>query len=95
MAVTRVGGSIEMTATGDAVTGRLFIIGINFQGTGLTAGQRVLVQDTGGSTIVDYLTEGTSDNADMLGGRAGKFYDGVKIAAGTVGGTWVLTVILG
>jgi hypothetical protein len=95
MAVTRSGSSIEMTATADAVTSRLFIVGLNFQGTGLTAGQRLLIQDTGGSTIVDYITEGTSDNGDLLGGREGKWYDGIQIAAGTIAGTWKLSVILG
>jgi hypothetical protein len=95
MAVTRSGASIAMTATADAVTGRLYIVGLNFQGTGLTAGQRLLIQDTGGSTIADYITEGTSDNADLLGGREGKWYDGIQIASGTVAGAWVLSVILG
>lgn len=95
MAVTRLSNAIEMTATGDAVTGKLYIVGINFQGTGLTAGQRVKVTTTGGATIADYITEGVSDNADLLGGREGMFYDGVAIAAGTVGGTWVLSVICG
>lgn len=95
MAVTRTGNSIEMTALGDAVTGRLFIVGLNFQGTGLTASQRLTVVDTGGSTIADYITEGTADNADLLNGREGRWYDGVKLAAGTVGGSWIVTVILG
>jgi hypothetical protein len=95
MAVTRSGSSIAMTALGDAVTGPLFISAINFQGTGLTAGQRLLIQDTGGSTIADYITEGTSDNADLIIGREPKFWDGIKLASGTVAGTWVLSVILG
>lgn len=84
-----------MTATGDAVTGPLFIVGINFQGTGLTAAQRVEVTDSGGSVIADYITEGTNDNADLLGGRPGQWWDGVAIAAGTVAGSWVVTIILG
>lgn len=95
MAVTRQGSSIQMTATGDASTGLLFIVGINFQGTGLTAGQELKILDTGGSVIADYITEGTSDNADLLAGREGKFWDGVRIASGTVAGTWTVTVVLG
>jgi hypothetical protein len=96
MSATRLGRSITMTATGDEYTGIVCPIGINFQGTGLTAGQRVLVTDSAGSVIADYITEGTSDNADLLNGRPldGQFYQGIKIAAGTVAGTWVLTVIL-
>ena len=95
MAVTRLSNGIEMTATGDAVTGKLFIVGINFQGTGLTAGQRVKVTTTGGATIADYIVEAASDNADLIPGRMGMFYDGVAIASGTVGGVWVLSVVLG
>lgn len=95
MAVTRLGNAIEMTATGDAVTGRLFLVGLNFQGTGLTASQRLKVTQTSGASVADYITEGTADNADLLNGRPGQWVDGIAIAAGTVGGTWVLTVVLG
>ncbi len=94
MAVTRQGRSITMTATGDEATGVIFPIGLNFQGTGLTAGQRLLVTDSGGSIIADYITEGTSDNADLLNGRKGLGYQGIKIAAGTLTGTWVLTIVV-
>lgn len=94
MAVTRQGRSIQMTATGDAVTGVMFPVGLNFQGTGLTAGQRLLITATDGSVVADYITEGTSDNADLLNGRRGLCYQGLTIAAGTVGGTWVLSIVL-
>lgn len=96
MAVTRQGRSITMTAVNDEYTGIVCPIGINFQGTGLTAGQRVQITDSGGSVIADYITEGTSDNADLLNGRPldGQFYQGIKIANNTVAGTWVLTVIV-
>ena len=93
MAVTRQGRSIQMTATGDAYTGVIFPIGLNFQGTGLTAGQRLLVTATDGSVIADYITEGTSDNADLLNGRKGLCYQGITIAAGTLSGSWVLSII--
>lgn len=94
MAVTRQGRSIQMTATADAITGVIFPVGLNFQGTGLTAGQRLLITATDGSVIADYITEGTSDNADLLNGRKGLGYQGLTIAAGTLSGTWVLTIIV-
>jgi hypothetical protein len=94
MTMTRLGSSITMTATGDAYTGVVFPIGINFQGTGLTASQRLLITDTDGSVIADYITEGTADNADLLNGRPAKFYQGIKIAAGTLAGTWVVSIML-
>jgi hypothetical protein len=94
--MTRLGRSITMTATGDEYTGIVFPLGINFQGTGLTAGQRILMTDSAGSVIADYITEGTSDNQDLLNGRTtcAQGYQGIKIASGTVAGTWVVTVIL-
>lgn len=94
MAVTRQGRSIQMTALGDAYTGVVVPVGLNFQGTGLTAGQRLLITATDGSVIADYITEGTSDNADLLNGRTGLFYQGITLAAGTVAGTWVVTIVL-
>lgn len=94
MTVARLGSSITMTAVADAYTGVVSVLGLNFQGTGLTAGQRLLITDTDGSVIADYITEGTSDNADLINGRDAHFYTGIKIAAGTVAGSWVLTVVL-
>jgi hypothetical protein len=95
MAVTRAGSSITMTATADASTSTVFLVGINFQGTGLTAGQRLQITDTGGSVIADYMTEAATDNADLLAGRPAQFQQGLKITAGTLAGTWVVSFILG
>lgn len=91
-AATRKGNSIILTATSDTYAAQIACInGISFQGSGLTAGQRVLLQDDGGDTVADYLVEGTTDNADLYTGRHPKFYMGLKMT-GTVDGTWVLTV---
>jgi hypothetical protein len=95
MAVARQGKSITMTAANDAVTGFFAVEGINFQGTGLTAGQRVRILDTDGSVIADYLTEGTSDNADLWAGRARGYYQGLRIENNTIAGSWVVTFLLG
>lgn len=93
-AATRKGNSILFTALTDThALQTIEINGISFQGTGLTAGQRVLLQDDDGDTIADYQTEAAIDNADLYGGRKPKFYNGLKLASGTVAGTWVLTVL--
>jgi hypothetical protein len=94
MSVTRQGRSITMTATGDAITGIIFPLGLTFQGTGLTASQRLLITDTDGAFIADYMTEAATDNADLMNGRDPVPYQGLKIAAGTLAGTWVLTVFV-
>lgn len=96
MTMTRLGRSITLSAVNDEYTGIVCPIGINFQGTGLTAGHRVLITDSAGSVIADYIVEGASDNADLLNGRPldGQFYQGIKVANGTIAGAWVVTVIL-
>ena len=48
MAVTRQGRSIQMTATGDAVTGVTFPVDLNFQGAGLTALQLTILGNPSG-----------------------------------------------
>lgn len=95
MAVTRQGRSLTMTADADAVAvGNVFAIaGANFKGTGLTAGQQLKLTDAGGSIIFDYQTADTSDNADLINGRAAHVYNGLTLT-GPAAGTWTLTLIL-
>lgn len=102
MALAQQGRSITFTAITDKVDfgGMLSnVTGMFFQGTGLTASQRLVVRDTGtigtGNILTDYLTEGTADNADLWGGRQPQPVKGLSIDANTIGGTWVLTVSLG
>lgn len=94
MAVARQGKSLTMTAANDAATGVFAVAGINFQGTGLTAGQRVRLLDTDGTVIADYLTEGTTDNADLWAGRALAMYQGLRVENNTIAGTWVVSFLL-
>ncbi|MEQ1726738.1 MAG: hypothetical protein ABL982_00040 [Vicinamibacterales bacterium] len=92
MAVTVTGRAITLTAVADAYDGIVSIVGMTLQGTGLTAGQRLLVTDTNGSPLADYEVEAAVDNADLWGARQPMIVKGVKIPSGTVGGTWVLTI---
>lgn len=92
MAVTRQGLSFVMTAAADAYTGVVFVAGMTLQVTGGSAGDRLRVTDTGGSIIADYIVTGATDNADLWGGRPGKFYEGLLVA-NFPSGTAVLTVI--
>lgn len=91
-AATRKGKSIIFDAVTDTYAAQIvFIQGITFQGTGLTAGQNVLLLDDDGDIVADYLTAGTSDNADLWNGRQPQMFKGLKMS-GTVDGTWALTV---
>jgi hypothetical protein len=64
-------------------------------GSALTAGQRLVIRDTGtpgtGNILVDYLTEGTSDNASFTAEVNGRIVQGLAIDNNTIGGTWVVT----
>lgn len=94
MAVDNQGQSIAMTATADAVTRKVHIVGISFQGSGLTAGHRILLTNTAGGVIADYLVEAATDNADLWNGRPGAFHKGLLLTTNATG-TWVLTVMVG
>ncbi len=100
MAVTINSRSVEMTATSDTITlpYKKMITGINFQGTGLTAGQRVTLRDTAtvgtGNRLADYETEAATDNGDLWGGRSPQNVSAFSLDNTTVAGTWVLTVSL-
>lgn len=104
MAITASGRTITMTAVNEGYAFPPYmgkkLIGLSFQGgvsggSALTAGQRIVVRDTGtvgsGNIIADYLTEATSDNADLWGGRTPQIISGISIDNNTVGGTWLLT----
>lgn len=98
MAVAREGKSITFTADADAIAaGQMFyVVGLTFQGSTLTAGQRLRLTDNqGGTVLCDYLVEAATDNADFWQGREGAFVDGLLVEDGPADGTWVLTVFLG
>ena len=98
MAVTRQGASIVFTAITDSIDfGGLLgeVAAVTFRGTGLTADQRLTIRDTAtqgsGNILVDYGVEGTSDNADLWGGRRPQPVKGLSIDNNTIAGTWTLT----
>lgn len=94
MSVTRKGNSITMTAAADAYTGIVSIAGLTFQVTGGSAGDRLLVKDeSGGSIIADYIVTAATDNADLWGGRDPKFYAAGVYLDTCPSGTAVLTVV--
>lgn len=99
MAVTQAGRTITMTAVNEGIAFPAYagrkLLGLSFQGTGLTTPQRLVVRDTGtpgsGNVIADYQTEAAADNADLWGGRTPQIVSGLAIDNNTIAGTWVLT----
>lgn len=100
MAIARQARAITFSAVNDVIDlGDLVeIVGMSFQGTGLTASQRVRVFDgsavAGGNVLVDYLVEGTADNADLWVGRKPQPVRYLNMPNSAIGGTWVLTVFV-
>lgn len=95
MAVARQGKSITMTANGDSIAAGnyFFVAGITFQGSTLTAGQRLLLTDAGGSILCDHIVLATAESVDLWNGRAPMYADGLTLT-GPAAGTWVLTIFL-
>ena len=98
MAIAQAGKSITFTAVNESILwpGDVReIVGMTFQGTGLTATHRLKVTDAKGTILADYLVEAATDNADLWAGRPPQIADGgIVITNNAVGGTWVLTVLL-
>ena len=73
MAIAQQGMSVTITATNDSLTftGATTIVGMTFQGTGLTAGQRITLRNKtavgSGSILADYVTMAATDNCDLWG----------------------------
>ena len=101
MAIAEQGRSITFTAVNESLGfggNWRRIIAMSFQGTGLTAAQRLVVRDTAtvgsGNILADYQTEAATDNADLWGGRKSQVAKGLSIDNNTIAGTWTLTVTI-
>lgn len=99
MSLTIQGRSYQFTANTDKIAFPPFagkkLLSLTIQGSGLTAGNRLLVRDTGtqgsGNVLADYLIAAATDNADLWGGRTPQIVSGLSIDNNTIDGTWVLT----
>ena len=72
MAITAAGNTIQLTATNAATAlwpDLREIVGMSFEGTGLTTGQELVVRAGAtigsGDVLADYITEGTTDQRDL------------------------------
>lgn len=99
MALTTQGRSYQFTAITDKIAFPPYLgkklVALSIQGSGLTAGNRLQVRDTGtvgsGNVLADYLIAAATDNADLWGGRSPQIVSGLSIDNNTIDGTWVLT----
>lgn len=97
MTIVRKARHVTFTAANEGLTlgGMYKLVGLTFQGTGLTAGQRLTVRDHAtpgnGEVLADYVTEAATDNADLWGGRTPQIVTGLSVDTSTIAGTWVLT----
>lgn len=101
MTIAIQGRSVTFTAVNEGITFDQMheVLAVTFQGTGLTAGQRVTLRDTAtpgtGNVLADYVTEAAIDNQDLWSGRPAQIVKALALDNNTVAGTWVLTVTIG
>lgn len=94
MAVTIASQSVKMTADADADPRALNIFQIIFDGSGLTAGQRIAVQSTDGSEIYAHTIRAANDG-DEANYADNYWSKGVTVSASGVTGTWTITIVTG
>lgn len=100
MAITAAGNTIQLTATNAATAlwpDLREIVGMSFEGTGLTTGQELVVRAGAtigsGDVLADYITEGTTDQRDLWNEREPMAVRGIALDNTTIDGTWTLTVM--
>lgn len=101
MAIARQPRSITFTAVNEGITlpAKMLVIGMTFQGAGLTVAQRITVRDSAtpgsGSILADYVTKvAASDDNDLWGSKPPQIVSALSIDNNTVAGTWVVTVFI-
>jgi hypothetical protein len=91
MGVTNNSRSVVMTASGDSITGKIYCDGIQFNGTGLTPAQELIVSETGGANIARHVVAAANESEEVFPAPNPKWIDGV-VLSGTVGGTWTVII---
>ena len=100
MAITRQPASVTITAVNDSLAFAVpvEVVGASFQGTGLTAGQRVTLRDNAtvgsGSILADYAVQASSSSADLWANRPPRMVEAVGVDNNTVGGTWAVVLYI-
>jgi hypothetical protein len=103
MAIAQQGRTWTFTAVNEGVSfpGDLReLLGITFQGSGLTGGQRLVMRDSGvpgqGNILVDAVVAtaptSTADTGNLYHAQRPCFVKGIAIDNNALAGTWVVTV---
>jgi hypothetical protein len=89
MAITRRSKSVVLTAAGDEATGVYDLMSLALVGTGMAAGQRILIEDSFGSILADHYVEAANENVEFITGGC-YFCRGIKLVTVPAGGTWTV-----
>lgn len=89
MSVTRASRSVTLTALNDEATGVFHLTGLALIGTSMTAGQRLTITDSYGSTLADHYVEAANENVELIQGDE-VICRGIKLTAVPAGGTWTV-----
>jgi hypothetical protein len=91
MSVTSYGRSFKMTALNDERTGICFAQSIALSGTGMSAGEHLVISDSGGSVLIDHYIETASGNENKEFLVHPICAQGIKITTAPTG-TWSVIV---
>lgn len=100
MSVTRTPRTIILTAAGDNVAGPLCVAHIKIVGTGMTAGQRVVLKDgttAAGGVRTDHYIQAANEDAELFESQEdgdGWFHHGLYVDTVPAAGTWTIIVRL-
>lgn len=100
MAVTRTSRTIEMTAAGDFVAGPLTVAYMRLTGSGMTAGQSLIVKhgvSAAGAVRARHVVLGANENGEVYEpfGEADETWNqGIYLDTVPAAGAWTLTIRL-
>jgi hypothetical protein len=100
MSVTRTSRTIEMTAAGDFVAGPLTVAYMRLTGSGMTAGQSLIVKHgvtSGGAVRARHVVAAANENGEVFepqGEGDETWNQGIYLDQVPAAGTWTFTIRL-
>lgn len=89
MSVTRKNHSITFTAAADAITDELVFRSLRLVGTGMTAGDILIITETSGAVLFKAYVEGSNCNIEFIQGDP-QYMNGIIIDTVPAHGTFLI-----
>jgi len=92
MGITHGQSTLTVTAEGDSYDQPILIDQIELTGTGMTAGQRLLIHDLKGHPIADYYVTAANEIQSLGPSNGPQWYGGFKVITMPASGSYQLLV---